>query len=228
MAHISGIDRTQMLLLPERVEDYVGADNQVRFIDAFVDELDLQKAGFAGVDAEATGRPGYYPADLLKLNIYGYLNRVRLSRRLEVEAHRNIEVIWVCWPKRLSLPGKFLGVTRSMLLATVATSRLRILKPVRIRALYHMSPNLRVARRCARAFFPRMYFTMMRTGINMPVLSEHILSPVAGASHAIQHLLTIATGLPASPALSRYDARVPVSTRSGWFSRDSIFSIMRL
>ncbi len=58
MAHISGIDRTQMLLLPERVEDYVGADDTIRFIDVFVEELDLQKAGFARVDAEATGRPG--------------------------------------------------------------------------------------------------------------------------------------------------------------------------
>ncbi len=95
MAHISGIDRSQILLLPERVEDYVGADNLVRFIDAFVDELDLQKAGFARVDAEATGRPGYHPADLLKLYIYGYLNRVRSSRRLEVECHRNIEVVWL-------------------------------------------------------------------------------------------------------------------------------------
>jgi len=84
-----------MLLLPERVEDYVGADNPVRFIDVFVDGLDLQGAGFARVEAEATGRPGYHPADLLKLYIYGYLNRVRSSRRLEVECNRNIEVIWL-------------------------------------------------------------------------------------------------------------------------------------
>ncbi len=95
MAHISGTDRTQMLLLPERVEDYVGADNPVRFIDAFVDAMDLQGAGFTRVEAEATGRPGYHPADLLKLYIYGYLNRVRSSRRLEVECYRNIEVIWL-------------------------------------------------------------------------------------------------------------------------------------
>ena len=95
MAHISGTDRTQMLLLPERVEDYVGADNPARFIDAFVDGLDLQGAGFARVEAEATGRPGYHPTDLLKLYIYGYLNRVRSSRRLEVECNRNLEVIWL-------------------------------------------------------------------------------------------------------------------------------------
>ncbi len=95
MTHISGSDRSQILLLPERVEDYVGEDNPVRFIDAFVDRLDLQVAGFSRVQAEATGRPGYDPADLLKLYIYGYLNRVRSSRRLEVETHRNIEVIWL-------------------------------------------------------------------------------------------------------------------------------------
>ena len=95
MTHIQGHDRSQLLLLPEAVNDYVGADNPVRFIDAFVDGLNLQAAGFARVEAKATGRPGYAPADLLKLYIYGYLNRVRSSRRLEAEAGRNIEVIWL-------------------------------------------------------------------------------------------------------------------------------------
>ena len=95
MAHISGDDRSQLLLLPESVDDYVGPDNVVRFIEAFVDRLDLQAAGFGRVQAKATGRPGYDPADLLKLYIYGYLNRVRSSRRLEVETRRNIEVIWL-------------------------------------------------------------------------------------------------------------------------------------
>jgi transposase/IS5 family transposase len=95
MVHISGHDRSQTLLLPEVVEDYVGSDNPVRFIDAFVDGLDLTAAGFACVTAKATGRPGYAPKDLLKLYIYGYLNRVRSSRRLEAETHRNIEVIWL-------------------------------------------------------------------------------------------------------------------------------------
>lgn len=74
-----------MLLLPETVDDYVGPDNPVRFIDAFVDGLDLAKAGFTRVEPKATGRPGYAPTDLLKLYIYGYLNRVRSSRRLETE-----------------------------------------------------------------------------------------------------------------------------------------------
>ena len=73
----------------------MGGDNPVRFIDAFVNRLDLTAAGFVGVEAKPTGRPSYAPADLLKLYIYGYLNRVRSSRRLEAEAHRNIEVMWL-------------------------------------------------------------------------------------------------------------------------------------
>ena len=95
MTHISGFERSQLLLLPEAIDDYVAADNPVRFIDAFVDGLDLKAAGFWRVEAKATGRPGYAPGDLLKLYIYGYLNRVRSSRRLEAECHRNIEVIWL-------------------------------------------------------------------------------------------------------------------------------------
>jgi len=95
MAHITGHDRSQTLLLPESVDDYVGADNPVRFIDAFVEKLDLAAAGFGRALPKATGRPGYAPGDLLKLYIYGYLNRVRSSRRLEAETHRNIEVIWL-------------------------------------------------------------------------------------------------------------------------------------
>ncbi|MGH8163152.1 MAG: IS1182 family transposase, partial [Rhodanobacteraceae bacterium] len=95
MSHIAGHDRSQTLLLPEAVDDYVGPDNPVRFIDAFIEGLDLAAAGFACVTAKPTGRPGYAPKDLLKLYIYGYLNRVRSSRRLEAETHRNIEVIWL-------------------------------------------------------------------------------------------------------------------------------------
>jgi len=95
MAHLTGHDRSQTLLLPESLDDYVAAENPVRFIEAFVDSLDLTAAGFARVQPKATGRPGYAPADLLKLYIYGYLNRTRSSRRLEAETHRNIEVIWL-------------------------------------------------------------------------------------------------------------------------------------
>ena len=95
MAHIPGKDRSQLLLLPDAVDDYVGPDNPVRFIDAFVESLDLEAAGFMRVRPNEMGRPGYDPADLLRLYIYGYLNRVRSSRRLEAETHRNLEAIWL-------------------------------------------------------------------------------------------------------------------------------------
>jgi transposase len=95
MAHLVGYDRCQTLLLPESLDDYVGPENPVRFIEAFVDGLDLAAAGFGRVRPKETGRPGYAPGDLLKLYIYGYLNRIRSSRRLEAEAHRNVEVIWL-------------------------------------------------------------------------------------------------------------------------------------
>ena len=95
MTHISGFESSQLLLLPEAIDDYVVADNPVRFIDVFVDGLDLAAAGFKRVTPKVTGRPGYAPGDLLKLYIYGYLNRVRSSRRLEAECHINIEVIWL-------------------------------------------------------------------------------------------------------------------------------------
>lgn len=92
---IEGEDRTQSVLFPERLDDYIGEDNPVRVIDAFVDELDLAKLGFDGVHAEDTGRPGYHPATLLRLYIYGYMNRVQSSRRLERETQRNLELIWL-------------------------------------------------------------------------------------------------------------------------------------
>ncbi len=95
MAYIEGHARDRALLLPASVEDYVAADNPVRFIDAFVDDLDLGDAGFQRARPKATGRPGYDPADMLKLYLYGYLNRVRSSRRLAMEAARNLELIWL-------------------------------------------------------------------------------------------------------------------------------------
>ena len=95
MAYIEGHARDQALLLPASVEDYVSADNPVRFIDVFVDDLDLGGAGFQRSRPKTTGRPGYDPADMLKLYLYGYLNRVRSSRRLEAEATRNLELIWL-------------------------------------------------------------------------------------------------------------------------------------
>src|SRR5215468_5894113 len=92
---VEGVDRGQSTLFPECVEDWIGDDNPVRVVDVFVDELDLAGLGFSGVDPEATGRPSYHPSVLLKLYIYGYLNRVQSSRRLEREAGRNVEVMWL-------------------------------------------------------------------------------------------------------------------------------------
>lgn len=90
---IEGCDRRQQLFLPDCVDDYVAEDSPVRIVDVFVDELDLAALGFA--DAAATGRPGYHPAMLLKLYTYGYLNQVQSSRRLEREAGRNVELMWL-------------------------------------------------------------------------------------------------------------------------------------
>ena len=87
---IEGEDRTQVTLLPDCLDDYIAEDNPVRSVDAFVEELDLQALGFVGADPAATGRPGYHPAVLLKLYIYGYLNRIPSSRRLEREAQRTL------------------------------------------------------------------------------------------------------------------------------------------
>lgn len=95
MSYIQGVDRGQEQLLPSSVEDYVAANAPVRFIDAFVAGLDLAVLGFERAQPAATGRPGYHPHDLLKLYVYGYLHRVRSSRRLEAEATRNLEVIWL-------------------------------------------------------------------------------------------------------------------------------------
>src|ERR1700719_354805 len=95
---IEGEDRSQSTLFPEHLDDYIAEDNPVRVIDVFVDELDLSQLGFEGVDPEATGRPSYHPSVLLKLYIYGYLNWVQSSRRLEREAGRNIEVMWLTGP----------------------------------------------------------------------------------------------------------------------------------
>src|SRR5262245_18358951 len=92
---VEGTDRGQSTLFPECLEDWICEDNPVRAIDVFVDELDLAELGFSGVDAEATGRPSYHPSVLLKLYIYGYLNRIQSSRRLEREAERDVDVMWL-------------------------------------------------------------------------------------------------------------------------------------
>src|ERR1700692_1492142 len=92
---IDGEDRMQQTLLPNSLEDYVGEENPVRVIEVFIEELDLAAWGFLGMTPAATGRPAYHPATLLKIYLYGYLNRLQSSRRLEREAQRNIELMWL-------------------------------------------------------------------------------------------------------------------------------------
>src|SRR3979490_1872443 len=103
----TGESRQQASLLPARVEDYVGPDNPVRAIESFVCALDLAKLGFRHADrgAEAMGQPPYDPADLLKLYLYGYLNQIRSSRRLETESRRNVELMGVLGPLRPAQKG---------------------------------------------------------------------------------------------------------------------------
>jgi transposase len=92
---IEGECRTQTTLLPESIDDYITDTNPVRIVDVFVDELDLGKLGFDGVEPAITGRPAYHPAILMKIYIYGYLNRIQSSRRLEKETQRNVELMWL-------------------------------------------------------------------------------------------------------------------------------------
>src|SRR5471032_1631597 len=92
---IEGQDRHQITLLPESLDDFIAEDNAVRVVDAFVNELDLAELGFEGVQAAETGRPPYHPTVLLKIYVYGYLNRVQSSRRLERECQRNLELMWL-------------------------------------------------------------------------------------------------------------------------------------
>ena len=96
-----------MLLLPDAADDWVGANNPVRLIEAFVHGLDLERAGFERGQPDRTERPGYRPADLLKLYLYGYLNRIRSSRRLEAEIHCNPEVIWLLRRQLENVRGEF-------------------------------------------------------------------------------------------------------------------------
>ncbi len=93
--YVEGLDRRQSFLLPDSIQDYVGEDNPVRVIDVFVDRIDLSELGFGRAVPADTGRPGYHPATLLKLYLYGYLNSIPSSRRLEREAQRNLELMWL-------------------------------------------------------------------------------------------------------------------------------------
>src|SRR4026207_1818924 len=92
---IEGEDRSQVTLLPECLDDHIAAANPGRVVGAYVEELDLQELGFEGAEPAATGRPSYHPAVLLKIYLYGYLNRIQSSRRLERGARRNVELMWL-------------------------------------------------------------------------------------------------------------------------------------
>lgn len=92
---IQSQDRTQSTLLPELLDEYIAEHNPERVIDVFVDQLVLSELGFAGVNPDQTGRPSYHLAAMLKLYIYGHLNRIQSSRRLEAEANRNVELMWL-------------------------------------------------------------------------------------------------------------------------------------
>lgn len=95
MPYVKGIDRNQTTLIPESIDDYIASDNPVRVIDAYVEQLDMAKLDFNYAKAPGVGRPPYDPRAMLKLYLYGYLNRIRSSRRLEDEAKRNLELIWL-------------------------------------------------------------------------------------------------------------------------------------
>ena len=95
MRYVAGVERAQSIMFPQSLDEYITEDNPVRFIDAFVANLDLVELGFTHATPSPTGRPAYDPGDLLRLYIYGYLNRVRSSRRLEIEAARNLELLWL-------------------------------------------------------------------------------------------------------------------------------------
>lgn len=94
MSYINGMNRDQVLLFPEIVDEYIAENNPVRFIDAYVESLDLRSLGVTHAVPQETGRPAYSPAAMLKLYIYGYLNKIRSSRKLEQETHRNVELMW--------------------------------------------------------------------------------------------------------------------------------------
>jgi len=115
---IEGENRYQSTLFPESLEDYIARDNAIRIVDAFVNKLELKELGFAGANPNATGRPGCEPAVMLKIHIYGYLNRIHSSRRLERESHWNVELIW--------LTGRLMAASSRRSTAVIRTSRAQV------------------------------------------------------------------------------------------------------
>jgi transposase len=121
--YVEGSDRDQVTLLPECLDDYIAEENPIRAVDAFVEALDLDALGFARAAPASTGRPAYHPGVLLKIYIYGYLNRVASTRRLERECQRNLELMWLraAW-RRTSRPLRISGVTTGLQFAMCAVS----------------------------------------------------------------------------------------------------------
>ena len=122
-------DRGQWTLLPECLDDFIDESNPVRVIDLFVDALDLAEMSFEGVEPAATGRPSYHPSVLLKLYIYGYLNRVQSSRRLEREAGRNFEVMWLLGRHLITRRSRTSAKTPVMLACTATSARSKAVIP---------------------------------------------------------------------------------------------------
>lgn len=111
MGYIQGVDRNQVILLPDTLDDYVSGDNEARAIDAFIDSLDISSMGFKASPAKE-GRPGYDPRDMLKLYMYGYLNHIRSSRRLQKDASRNVELMWLLRKTKISLFRLFMTIAK--------------------------------------------------------------------------------------------------------------------
>src|SRR5471030_531066 len=141
---IEGQDRHQVTLLPESLDEFIAEDNAVRVVDAFVNELDLADLGFEGIQAAETGRPSYHPTVLLKIYIYGYLNRVQSSRRLERECQRNLEVMWLTGRQAPRQP-HHLQIALALSLESAAR-----LDAVEVAVDIDLEQNRRVVRRPAR------------------------------------------------------------------------------
>ena len=161
---IEGVARGQSMLLPECLDEWIDESNPVRAVDAFVDTLDLAQLGFEGIVPEATGRPSYHPSALLKLYIYGYLNRVQSSRRLEREAGRNLEVMWLTGrlvpdhktiadfrkdngPAIKKVCAQFVALCRKMGLLAKAASRSTAAEPLRAKPALERKAGFSLTRR---------------------------------------------------------------------------------
>lgn len=162
MRYVRGVDRRQATLLPAVVDDYVGENSPVRVIEAFVDSLDMAELGFGRAEPASTGRPGYDPRDLLKLYVYGYLNEVRASRRMERECGRNVELMWLV--RRLASDFRTMPTSggtmallswarAALLCCSAGTRHLHADALHRMNARVTADPGLMRQRRCAPSIF---------------------------------------------------------------------------